>query len=53
MVSENFFLAQNGTKIILNTFQDIHRVFYCRIQEFANPTKLNLIMLLDKKRNES
>ena len=39
------FLAQNETKIILNTFQYIRRVFYSQIKEFANPTKLSLDML--------
>ena len=41
MIFEHF-LAQNGTKIILQTFKDIRRVFYYRIKEFANPTKSNL-----------
>ena len=44
MVFEKIFFVQNGAKIILNMIQGTKMVFYYRIQELVNPTKLNLAM---------
>ena len=44
MVFEKKIFAQNGAKIILNMIQGTKMVFYYRIQELLNPTKLNLII---------
>ena len=44
MVFEKKIFVQNGAKIILNMIQGTKMVFYYRIQELVNPTKLNLII---------
>ena len=41
--SEIFF-AQNEAQIVLSMMGERKRAFYCRINEFENPTKLNLCM---------
>ena len=44
MVFERKFFVQNGAKIILNMIPGTKTVFYSRIQELVNPTKLNLFI---------
>ena len=48
MVFETKFFVQNGAKIILNMIQGTKTVFYSRIQELVNPTKLNLYIVEQK-----
>ena len=48
MVFETKFSVQNRAKIILNMIQGTKTVFYSRIQELVNPTKLNLVIGLPR-----
>jgi len=50
MVFQKFFFAQNEAQIVLSMMGERKRAFYCRINEFENPTKLNLDMLINNSR---